>query len=71
MDRLTDHDFDVSFATGDLSRYSEMSRHVARGRALQRAALRRAFKAGAQKVQALFSGWGEARLSHPRSRAEC
>ncbi len=71
MDRLSEHRFTASYATGDLSRYSEVGLHVARGRALQRAALRQGFGAAARKLQKLFSGWGEARLNHPRSRAAC
>ena len=71
MDRLSDFHKIPSFATGDLSRYSEVGRHVARGRALQRAALREAFKAAGRTFTRGLRGWGELRLSHPRSRAEC
>ncbi|MEX0922244.1 MAG: hypothetical protein WDZ84_05670 [Rhodovibrionaceae bacterium] len=71
MDRLSNFtrtaSFDSSAALGDL----ELRRNVERGRRLQREALRSALRDAGQAVRRLLCGWGEARLSHPRSRAEC
>lgn len=71
MDRLSDFNHTVSFASGELSYDSELTRHVARGRALQRAALRDAIKAVGRTTLRGLRGWGELRLSHPRSRVGC
>lgn len=67
MDRLSDFDRTAFYAVGTIGDL-KLRRHVERGRRLQRAALRRAFRSGARSLLHVFSGWGEARLSHPRSR---
>lgn len=67
MDRLSEFDHTAFYALGAIGD-QDLRRHVERGRRLQRAALRRAFRTGARGLVHVFSGWGEARLGHPRSR---
>ena len=70
MDRLSDFDRTAFYAAGAIGD-RELRGYVERGRRLQRAALRGAVKDAGRRILHGISGWGELRLSHPRSRVGC
>lgn len=70
MDRLAEFDRTAFYALGAMTD-RDLRRYVERGRRLQRDALRGALKDAGRQIWRAVSGWGELRLSHPRSRAGC
>jgi hypothetical protein len=70
MDRLSDFDRTTFYATGAIGD-RELRGYIERGRRLQRDAVRGAVKDAGRRFRRAVSGWGELRLSHPRSRVGC